>query len=239
MSTRRAAEGAGTVEAVVDTLRIFPLDTVLFPGMRLPVHVVEPRLSTVIEGLADSNPPPQCRLGVVAIREGYQVGRRHGRQSAHRMGCEALLTEATSREDGSWDIELVGQRRIRVERLISERRDEPLAAIAYPTEVEGPQAAAAAIAARSAFDAYRELMAAHGGPDLPLADLPAEPLPLSYTLASVTTLPLRERQLLLEAADAADRLQRLTLMLRAELTAIQAVASLPATRLARTGWSPN
>jgi uncharacterized protein len=239
MSTRRAAENAGTVETVVATLRIFPLDTVLFPGMRLPVHVVEPRLSTVIEGMAESNPPPHRRLGVVAIREGYQVGRRHARQSAHRMGCEAQLAEATSREDGSWDIELVGQRRIRVERLVSERHDEPLAAIAYPTEVDGPQAPEAAIAARSAFDAYRELMAAHGGPDPSVADLPAEPLPLSYALASVATLPLRERQLLLEAADAADRLQRLTLMLRAELTAIQAVASLPATRLARTGWSPN
>jgi Lon protease-like protein len=224
---------------VVATLRIFPLDTVLFPGMRLPVHIVEPRLSAVIEGLAESNPPPERRLGVVAIREGYQLGRKHGRQSAHRMGCEAQIAEATSRSDGSWDVELVGQRRIRVERLISERRGEPVASVAYPTDVEGPQAAEAAIAARSAFAAYRDLMAAHGGPELSVADLPAEPLPLSYALSTVATLPLRERQLLLEAADAADRLQRLTLMLRAELTAIQAVASLPATRLARTGWSPN
>jgi Lon protease-like protein len=224
---------------VAATLRIFPLDTVLFPGMRLPLQVVEPRLSTVIEELTASNPPTQSRLGVVAIREGYRVDRRHGRQSAHRMGCEALLATSSSRSDGSWDIELVGQRRIRVERLVSERRNEPVAAVAYPTDVDGPQAAEAAIAARSAFVAYRDLMAAHGGPDLAVADLPADPLPLSYALATVATLPLRERQLLLEAADAADRLQRLTLMLRAELTAIQAVASLPATRLARTGWSPN
>ncbi|HYJ67113.1 MAG TPA: LON peptidase substrate-binding domain-containing protein [Nocardioidaceae bacterium] len=224
---------------MVTTLRIFPLDSVLFPGMRLPVHVVEPRLSAVIEGLAGSDPLPQRLLGVVAIREGYQVGRRHGRQSAHRVGCEALVAEATSRSDGSWDVELVGQRRIRVERLVSERRDEPLAAVAYPAEVDGPRAVEAATAARTAFEAYRHLVATHGGADLAGADLPAEPLPLSYALATVATLPLRERQLLLEAADAADRLQRLTLMLRAELAAMQAVASLPATRLARTGWSPN
>jgi uncharacterized protein len=223
---------------VAATLRIFPLDTVLFPGMRQSVHVVEPRLRSLIQRLVET-PPPERRLGVVAIREGYQVGRRHGRQSAHRVGCEAIVTRADDRPDGSWDVGLSGRRRMRVEELVSAERSPAVAAITYPPDIDGPEAAVTAATAIAAFEAYRDAVADHGGVQVPLGDLPSEPVPLSYALSTATTLPLRERQLLLEAPTAAARLRRLTLMLRAELSAIQAVASLPATRLARTGWSPN
>ena len=190
------------------TLPIFPLDTVLFPGMRLSVHVIEPRLREMIHQLAETLDPSDRQLGVVAIREGYQIGRRYGRQSAHRVGCEALMTHAKDRpDDGGWDITLMGRRRMRVEELVSKSRTNAVAD--------------------------------HGGPQVSIDELPTEPIALSYALATATTLPIRERQVLLEAPHAAARLQRLTLMLRVELAAIQAVASLPATRLARTGWSPN
>lgn len=224
---------------MASTLRIFPLDTVLFPGMRLTVHVMEPRLREMVAQLAKAPKPADRRLGVVAIREGYQIGRRHGRQSAHRVGCEALMTQAKERPDGSWDISLMGGRRVRVEELVSRSRTNAVAAVTYPPEIEGPADPETVARALEAFEAYRNAVAGQGGPQVPLDDLPTEPLPLSYALSTATTLPLRERQVLLEAPHAAARLRRLTLMLRVELSAIQAVASLPATRLARTGWSPN
>ncbi len=224
---------------MASTLRILPLDSVLFPGMRLTVHVMEPRLREMVRQLAKSAKPTDRRLGVVAIREGYQIGRRHGRQSAHRVGCEALMTQAKERPDGSWDISLLGRRRVRVEELVSESRTNAVAAVTYPTEIDGPTDPETVAKALEAFEAYRNAVAGQGGPQVPLDDLPTDPLPLSYALSTATTLPLRERQVLLEAPHAAARLRRLTLMLRVELSAIQAVASLPATRLARTGWSPN
>ena len=52
-------------------------------------------------------------------------------------------------------------------------------------------------------------------------------------------LPLHERQALLEAEDAAVRLQMVTELLRAELRAMNVIPSLPATEVARTRWSPN
>jgi uncharacterized protein len=228
-----------TVGEVATKLRIFPLDTVLFPGMRLTVHVIEPRLREMIRTLAKTLGPSDRRLGVVAIREGYRIGRSHGRQSAHRVGCEALMTQAKARPDGSWDIALMGRRRMRVEELVSEGRASAVAAVTYPPEIEGPDAPMRMTTALGAFEAYRNTVADNGGAQVPLGDLPTEALALSYALATATTLPLRERQVLLEAPHAAARLQRLTLMLRVELSAIQAVASLPATRLARTNWSPN
>lgn len=222
------------------TLPIFPLDTVLFPGMRLSVHVIEPRLREMIHQLAETLDPSDRQLGVVAIREGYQIGRRYGRQSAHRVGCEALMTHAKDRpDDGGWDITLMGRRRMRVEELVSKSRTNAVATVTYPPDIEGPAGPESVTVALEAFEAYRNAVADHGGPQVSIDELPTEPIALSYALATATTLPLRERQVLLEAPHAAARLQRLTLMLRVELAAIQAVASLPATRLARTGWSPN
>ena len=48
-----------------------------------------------------------------------------------------------------------------------------------------------------------------------------------------------ERQALLEAEDAAERLVLVTDLLRSELRAINVIPSLPATEVARTRWCPN
>jgi len=52
-------------------------------------------------------------------------------------------------------------------------------------------------------------------------------------------LPLADRQRLLECPDVTSRLRLGTAFLRAELRAIDAISSLPATTLARTAWCPN
>jgi len=50
---------------------------------------------------------------------------------------------------------------------------------------------------------------------------------------------MSERQSLLEAEDATERLILLTDLLRSELRAMNVIPSLPATEVARTRWSPN
>ncbi|MET1060513.1 MAG: peptidase S16, partial [Nocardioides sp.] len=62
---------------------------------------------------------------------------------------------------------------------------------------------------------------------------------LSWSLAATCLLTLPDRQSLLEAESASIRLGMLITFLREELRAIAAIPSLPATELARTGWSPN
>ena len=65
------------------------------------------------------------------------------------------------------------------------------------------------------------------------------PTYLSWTLAACAPLPLQDRQALLEADDATDRLVLVTDLLRSELKAMNVIPSLPATEVARTRWSPN
>ena len=51
-----------------EMLPLFPLSTVLFPGMRLPLHIFEERYQTLVADLL-AGPEPR-RFGVIAIRAG-------------------------------------------------------------------------------------------------------------------------------------------------------------------------
>lgn len=221
-------------------MAMFPLGTVLFPGVSLPLHIFEDRYRTLVRDLLAEPVPSRRRLGIVAIREGYEVG-SHGRQSAHRVGCEAQLLAARELPDGRFDIVLGGRRRLVLEDVDSSG-DYLRGDISYLEERPGDGADEAARQAATAYARWRAAVVAaglDGLPDLDLDEHDDDVLSLSYALSSAVTLTLRERQQLLEADDGASRLAMLAAMLRDELDAMRAVPSLPATDLSRTAWSPN
>jgi Lon protease-like protein len=218
---------------------VFPLNAVLFPGVVVPLHVFEDRYRAMMRDLLAVPDPAQRVFGVVAIREGYEVG-DHGVQSAHRVGTLVQLTGVEPYDDGRFDIEVTGRQRLRMQAMDTsgEYFTAEVDLLADPAE---PDPAAAAQVARTleVFDRYRALLAGLRGGDLLDGRLPDDPEYLSYTLAAACLLTLRERQELLEADGAARRLEMLARMLREEIRAIDALPSLPATEVARTRWSPN
>ena len=216
---------------------MFPLDTVLFPGMRLPLHIFEPRYRALIKDLLARPDPQQRRFGIVAIREGYEVGNR-GLHSAHRVGCVAQIVATHERSDGRYDIQVAGRRRFRVESLAPSGAYLE-AEVTYLPEPLGPAPHDRAGRAAAVFEAYRRALAKHGGSAVVEGPLPAHPVALSYSLSAAVVLTLRDRQQLLETLQAADRLDRITRLTLDELAAMRAIPSLPATRVGRTGWSPN
>ena len=66
-----------------------------------------------------------------------------------------------------------------------------------------------------------------------------DPTALSYELGAAPVVPLTEQQRLLETPTTLARLRQVGRLLRDEQTLIRAVPSLPATQIARSGWSPN
>lgn len=218
---------------------LFPLNTVMFPGVRAPMHIFEERYRALMRDLLATPEPRDRVFGIVAIREGYEVG-EHGVQSSHRVGCLVQVTEHERHEDGRFDIEVLGRQRLRV--LEVTPTEEYLTAEAdLLDDAARDPAAEAGEAARTlaAFEEYRsELSELRGGPVLS-GPLPDDPLYLSYALAATCLLTLGQRQELLEAADATTRLRMLRASLRTELAAMRALPSLPATEIARTRWSPN
>ena len=219
-----------------EQLPIFPLNTVMFPGVSVPLHVFEDRYRALIHHLLRIEDPAERVFGSVAIREGYEVG-DHGAQSLYRVGVRLQLADAESNPDGSFDIVAVGRDRIELDRLevtgtfpVGHVSERPEPAVEVPEDLLDR--------ARATFTAYRAAVS-ELRPDPFSGALPRDPEYLSWTLAACAPLPLSERQQLLEASDAGERLALVNELLRTELRAMNVIPSLPATEVARTRWSPN
>ena len=219
------------------TVPLFPLNAVLFPGVVTPLHIFEERYRVMIRELLTVEEVFDRVFGVIAIREGYEVG-EHGMQSVHRTGTLVQLTEVDAYEDGRYDIEVIGRQRLRV--IDSESTSAFLRGeVELLTEDDEPQAVEEAERTLATFERYRDMLSdLRGGPVL-AGEMPHDPAYLSYALASTCLLTLPQRQQLLEAETALERLGRLRHLLNDEMRAMKALPSLPATEVARTRWSPN
>ncbi|MDT0201273.1 LON peptidase substrate-binding domain-containing protein [Nocardioides sp. AE5] len=222
---------------MTEKLPLFPLNTVLFPGITIPLHVFEDRYRALVHQLLRIDDPAERVFGSCAIREGYEVGERGG-QSLHRIGCVLQLTEVTQHPDGSFDIVAVGRSRLRLDSLEStgEFLAGEIEVLPDDEESVDPLITARAL---QAFDDYRTVLSQIRGEEVLSGDLPDDPTYLSWVLAATCLLTLAQRQELLEATDTALRLAMLTEMMHEEIRAMQALPSLPATEVSRTGWSPN
>jgi Lon protease-like protein len=221
----------------VTQVPLFPLNAVVFPGVVTPLHIFEERYRALVRELAGIESVFDRVFGILAIREGYEVG-EHGMQSAHRVGTLVQLTEVEAYDDGRFDIEVIGRQRLRV--LESDNSGPFLRGdVELLPDLDEPEAEAEARAALAVFETYREQLSdLRGGPVL-AGELPGDPAYLSYALASTCLLTLPQRQALLEAETAQLRLGMLRRTLHEEMRAMRALPSLPATEVARTRWSPN
>ena len=89
-------------------LPLFPLNTVLFPGMPLPLHVFEDRYKEMVQVCLDEKRP----FGVVLIRSG--VAEFGPISDPYEIGCAADIVEVQQLEDGRLLIMAVGQERFRI-----------------------------------------------------------------------------------------------------------------------------
>lgn len=221
---------------MTDTLPMFPLSSVLFPGVSVPLRVFEDRYRAMVHHLLRVDDPIDRVFGSVGIREGYEVG-DHGAQSLYRVGCRVQLTEVEANADGTFDIVAVGLDRIKLDRLDT-TGNFPVGHVVDLPEPDAGVDEGVLEQARATFTAYRQALADIRSDPYEGA-LPRDPAYLSWTLAACAPLPMSERQALLEADDAEERLILVTDLLRTELRAMNVIPSLPATEVARTRWSPN
>jgi Lon protease-like protein len=92
---------------------LFPLHTVLAPGIALPLHVFEERYRLMVRHCLDQSAP----FGVVLIRDGSEVAPRNGgtqELSIAGVGTFAEIREASRYADGRWDLLAVGTSRFLV-----------------------------------------------------------------------------------------------------------------------------
>ena len=215
---------------------MFPLSTVVFPGMSVPLHVFEDRYRMLVSHLLTVEDPAARVFGTVAIREGYEVG-DHGAQSVYRVGCLLQLTEVERHGDGTFDIVAVARERMMLEEM-QRGVDFPQGVVVAVPEPEVEVPTEVLDRARATFTAFRVAMTELQG-DPYSGMLPRDPDYLAWTLSALTPLPMAERQSLLEADNATERLVLVTRLLTEELRALNVIPSLPAPQVARTAGSPN
>jgi Lon protease-like protein len=215
-------------------LPIFPLGTVLVPGLVLPLHVFEPRYRLLIEALMALPEGATRQFGVIALRSGSEAGEGQD-LDVHAVGCTAELREVTPYADGRFDIVSVGETRFRLTALDTEAGTPYHTGIVeFLPETDG-EGDVDRLCARvtQLFADYRASLGVEVTP------LPDDAQVVSYLVAAAMVLHLSVRQGLLEQPTTADRLRAERDLLRHECAMVKAFRSLPAIELAKASVSPN
>ncbi|HEV2451041.1 MAG TPA: LON peptidase substrate-binding domain-containing protein [Streptosporangiaceae bacterium] len=220
-----------------ERLALFPLGTVLYPGLLLPLYIFEDRYRQLVRDLM-AGPEPR-RFGIIAIRKGRETG-VDGVSALYEIGCTATLRRVSEREDGTFDLVVVGGDRFRLGRL-DHSRPYPQGEVELLAEDTGEESAAAlaAGAVLAAFRAYLDALAARGVSQRIAPDLPDEPVLLSYVVAAAMVIDLPHRQALLVEPDARRRLEAERALLGRETAMLRALTSMPAPDLRSSPPSPN
>ena len=221
-------------------LPLFPLGTVLFPGMLLPLNIFEDRYKELMRDLLDGPEPRQ--FGVIAIKKGRETG-IEGVSSLFEVGCTATVREVERSDQGGYELVSVGTQRFRLEATDESRSYLQGDAELLPEDPEdaGDSAAAgrAAHLVAQAFQGYLDVLTARGLAQVNVPQVPEEPALLSYLVAASMIIDLPDRQALLAEPDSLSRLTAERAMLVRETTMLQALTARPAPDLRYAPYSPN
>ncbi|MGW2822626.1 LON peptidase substrate-binding domain-containing protein [Streptomyces sp. NPDC001443] len=241
-------------------LPLFPLNSVLFPGLVLPLSVFEERYRAMMRELLKTPEDEPRRFAVVTIRDGHEVapsapgmpdptavperGPAAGfgtdpAKAFHGIGCIADAATIRERENGTFEVLATGTTRVR---LVSVDASGPFltAELEELPEEPGDGAGALAEGVLRAFKQYQKRLAGARERSLTTgAELPDEPSVVSYLVAAAIMLDTPAKQRLLQAPDTASRLREELKLLRSETAIIRNLPSLPASELTRTPTSLN
>ncbi|CAM5697275.1 LON peptidase substrate-binding domain-containing protein OS=Streptomyces tendae OX=1932 GN=GUR47_12225 PE=4 SV=1 [Streptomyces tendae] len=241
-------------------LPLFPLNSVLFPGLVLPLNIFEERYRAMMRELLKTSEDEPRRFAVVAIRDGHEVAQTapglpdptatlergpaagfgtDPLKAFHKVGCVADAATIRERADGTFEVLATGTTRMR---LLSVEASGPfLTAELDPLPEEpGDEAGALAEGVLRSFRQYQKRLAGARERSLATgADLPDEPGVVSYLVAAAMMLDTPTKQRLLQAPDTASRLRDELKLLRSETSIIRTLPSLPASELTRSPTSLN
>ncbi|CAJ60864.1 MULTISPECIES: LON peptidase substrate-binding domain-containing protein [Frankia] len=220
-------------------LPLFPLGTVLLPGLVLPLEIFEERYRALVRELL-AQPADEARsFGVVAIRRGRETG--PALPAIHEVGCTAVLRRVQEHPDGRFSLITVGGQRFRIGTVDQHSAPYLVGEVEFlPDEVGDAEGARESVApVQRLMRAYAERLAATGTVQISLPDLPDDPVALSYVIAAAAVTDLTERQGLLAAADAATRLRVERALLHREVGLLQKITTIGSSELRRVDPSPN
>lgn len=193
-------------------LPLFPLNTVLFPRMPLPLHIFEPRYQEMMTRCIRN----RIGFGVLLITEGNEVA---DTPETVTVGTVARIVNVDELDDGRMNMLTMGVVRFRLLKTYNHHPYLSGDIESWPDEMGDPKTLAKLT--REAHKAYinyvtdlSELMDEEDRPGQIVA--PMDPQVLSYTIAANLQVQSEDKQRLLEIDTVEERLESELKLLEAE-----------------------
>jgi ATP-dependent Lon protease len=174
------------------TLGLFPLNLVLFPGTRLPLHIFEPRYRALITECLERG----SEFGINLREKGH----------LYPVGCMARVVQVTQNyPDGRMDILIEGTRRYR---LLEVRDDVKPYAVGEVEPIDDEEIPVDPTLLADCADLYNQIITLVYGKDLPpiniedIGDRSA-----AYMMSPKVGFSLDQKQTILEISDENARLE--------------------------------
>lgn len=178
---------------------LFPLNTVLFPGGRLPLRIFEPRYMEMVSVCMKE----QSGFGVSLILSGKEVGEA---ASTYEVGTLVRIIDWDQRDDGLLGITVQGEQRFRILSTSVRSSQLVMAEVALLDDAAPlPMPARYARAVPLLRDLIERLGGIHASQDQHYDDA----VWVSGRLAELLPVGLPQKQYLLQLDDPIERLERL------------------------------
>ena len=182
-------------------LPLFALNSVLFPGTTLPLHIFEERYKLMIGRCLESKSP----FGVLLIRSGNEVG---GVAEPFEIGTTARIVRVQHLDEGRMNLVCLGEHRFRLSRKVSET---PYLVgeveLLQSTEAEGDEVKDLGDTVAALFGEYYRLYLAVSNQWTRQIAMPGAPGELADFVASRLAVTVWTKQQLLEELSVRRRLE--------------------------------
>lgn len=201
-------------------LPLFPLNTVLFPGTPISLHIFEGRYKSMIEDCLQTGQP----FGVVLIREGREA--LGSLADPYPIGCTAQIAHVERLDNGNMNIVAIGVERFEIQDLdrdnnpylVGTVESRPLTRLESPSEVQAGQRL------RPWVERYLGVLASVADTsEFDPAQLPDEPTALAYLAAALLQIPADQKQTLLAMNQAGELLTDIRAIYRREVALLNAI----------------
>ena len=205
-------------------LPLFPLNTVLYPGTSLSLHIFEERYKLMIGRCIEASQP----FGAVLIKSGSEVLGLGTSAEPFSIGCTAQITQVQALGGGRMNITAVGKERFRI---LSLRRDQPYLVgevESSPLGIDQPEAIGrTARLLRPWVERYLGILEQTEKAQIDLKQLPQDDLALAYYAAGLLKISPNQKQELLALSNAAELVELMHLLYRKEVTLLKTMLFQP------------
>lgn len=203
-------------------LPLFPLDTVLFPGMPITLHIFEDRYKQMINECIDKRQP----FGVVLIANG--VAQLGPVATPHSIGCTAHINQVQPLGQGRMHIVAIGRDRFRIESL---SYDQPYLVgqveMLPITQENAGGLEQAGGQLRAWVERYLAILQRAGQVQFDTRQLPRDPLQLAYLASYMIQVPSANKQKLLASDSTTILFNELRSLYRREVALLEALLTPP------------